>query len=125
MYLALLIKSNNYLNFASASIENEVISTAEESDSIIYLPDHDAKIAELPAQLHRHDVGVERARRLRVNRITDALHDKRLHDDGVIGRTQEGPAGNEQEALNVDGRLNASLMCARGIERSGAPSHEV
>ena len=29
------------------TIENEVISTAEESDSIIYLPDRDAKIAEL------------------------------------------------------------------------------
>ena len=29
------------------TIENEVISTAEASDSIIYLPDHDAKIAEL------------------------------------------------------------------------------
>jgi hypothetical protein len=29
------------------TIENEVISTDEESASIIYLPDHDAKIAEL------------------------------------------------------------------------------
>ena len=29
------------------TIENEVIPTTEESDSIIYLPDHDAKIVEL------------------------------------------------------------------------------
>jgi hypothetical protein len=77
-----------------------------------------AAIPELPAQFHRNDVGIERAGTLGVNGRTNALHDKWLHEDSVIGRTQEGPAGNEQEALNVNGRLNSDMIYrCRAAER--------
>src|ERR1700733_13168832 len=63
---------------------------------------------ELPAQFDRYEVGVVSTAEFVGNtwditeRAADACHDKWLHDDGIIGRTEEGPARNEQEALHVD-----------------------
>ncbi|OIQ64606.1 hypothetical protein GALL_538420 [mine drainage metagenome] len=76
---------------------------------------------ELPGQFDGNEVGVVNAAGLEVNGLADTAHDEWLHDEGIIGRTEEGPAWNENEALHVNRRLHANLGAGKRVvdSRSG------
>src|ERR1700722_3754912 len=76
--------------------------------------------SKLPAQLDRHDVGVMHAALLDIEGRAQASHHKRLHEDGIVGCTEEGPAGDEQKALRVLGGLKSDLVVVTKIGKPGA-----